>query len=158
MKTNFVLRMLSLACVSLLALNSLILTFKYEKIFSQIISGTDVSTHQSFLVVLTMGLLIGRLLTQKGNFTTMQFAMILFALICLIDEWVMYRQGTLPLTRLISSWAHQPLPNNWLELKGQWKLMLYWRCSLIVGCFLLVFGCDAVKKKSRSYPSVAAAA
>ena len=159
MKPILVLRILTLVAASLLTANALLIAMRMEDLFSQLISGASVgTTHQTFLVVITMGLLIARLVLQRKHLSTVQFAMIFFALVCLVEEWIMFKLGSLPISQIISSWASEPLPNNWLELKHQWRLMVYWRSALIACSFLLILGCDSFKKKSLLFPSVAAAA
>lgn len=158
MKIKSILRLLSFCCLGILAMNAGLLIFKKDEIFNRLISGQFVETHQTFLVSISFALLIARLFVQRRSLKSMEFTMIFFSLVCLIDEWLMYRTGSLPLAKTIQSWAFEQLPNNWIELKQQWTILLYWRVVLVFSAFTLLLLGEGLKKRWRFSQDVAAAA
>lgn len=83
-------------------------------------------------------MLVGNLITIRRQWRSLEFMLILGALICILDELLMTLSGNLPLNRMIHSWQTLSPPPNWMEVRSQWMRFMYIRCALLVTGFGLL--------------------
>ncbi len=88
----------------------------------------------------------------------MQFFLILFALVCILDELFMTWTGSYPINQIAQNWSLQNAPAGWVEIRTQWLCFVYWRCALLlVGFGLLLVSVFSTKSESPLSQDVAAA-
>ncbi|MNJ91300.1 hypothetical protein D3C87_89510 [compost metagenome] len=163
MNINFFLRYISILFVGLLAGNAFAFVLGVGPALEMLSVGTYVEFHQAMMSflgarapILYAGSLMAlslSLVTMRKQWRTLEYVMVLFALICVLDELVMSVNGNLPLTRSIQSWQINQPPNNWAEVRSQWMYLMYWRCALLVSAFVLLLSASCFKDKSLSSAS-----
>lgn len=86
------------------------------------------------------------LVSTRRRWKELEFSLVLFAMLCVLDELVMTWTGNLPLNRLIYGWQFSGPPNNWEAIRTQWVQLMYLRCGLLGVGFSLLLASVLVKK------------
>lgn len=163
MNLTFALRYLSLLFVGLLAGNAFAFVLGVGPALEMLSVGTYVEFHQAMMSflgerapILYGGAIVSLLLSMyvmRRQWRSLEYIMVFFALICVLDELLMSVSGNMPLTRVIQSWQINQPPNNWAEVRSQWMYLMYWRCALLVSAFVLLLSASSFKKRSLSSAS-----
>ncbi|UXR64080.1 DUF1772 domain-containing protein [Bdellovibrio bacteriovorus] len=112
--------------------------------------------HQSFSmmspVVYALALLTlsANMYLSRHRWKSMEFLLMLFAVICVLNELLMTYMGNLPLNQLITSWDLLSPPPDWMDIRSQWLWFMYIRCALLVAGFSLLLASIFMMKPVRS--------
>ena len=89
----------------------------------------------------------------------MEYLLMVFAVICVLNELLMTYMGNLPLNQLITSWDLMSPPPDWMDIRSQWLWFMYIRCALLVAGFsLLLASIFMMRPAPSSQPDAFAAA
>lgn len=99
------------------------------------------------LVLLT---LTASMYLSRRRWKSMEFLLIAFAVICVLNELLMTYMGNLPLNQLITSWDLMSPPPDWMDIRSQWLWFMYIRCALLVAGFSLLLASIFMMKPARS--------
>ena len=95
-------------------------------------------------------LMVSSLYLLRKEWKSLEFLLILFALICVTDELLMSWVGNLPINQIIHSWQMVSPPPDWIEVRSQWLRFMYIRSALLVSGFgLLLASSFFMKNKTR---------
>lgn len=108
---------------------------------------TPFSLMSPLIYVLALVTLAGNLIVLRKGWKSMEFLLIVFSLICVVDELLMTRIGNLPLNRLISGWDLIAPPPDWMEIRSQWLRFMYIRSALLVSGFALLLASTFFMKR-----------
>jgi Domain of unknown function (DUF1772). len=92
--------------------------------------------------------LILDLMLQKKDWKKFEFILVLFALICILDEVLMGLSGSGPLTQSVRDWNFQNIPADLADVRILWMRYMYWRSALLVSGFALLLAATCFTNKS----------
>lgn len=148
--------------VGLMAGNSFAFVLGIGTAMERLSVGSYIELHQSmdttfsawtpmFYILIT--LLVGaNLYTIRKDWKSLEFILVAFALICVLDELAMTWTGNLPLNRMIHSWQMMSPPSDWAEVRSQWLRFMYIRSALLISGFGLLLASSFFMKKNLSSP------
>ena len=156
MTINRILKYAGLFLVGLLAGNAFAFVLGMGPAMERLSPSSYIAFHQSMqrsflawtpllcgcLIVILAMILLG----MRKRWKELEFFLVLFAMICVMDELVMMWTGNVPLNRLIYGWQIGGPPNNWEAIRTQWVQLMYWRCALLIAGFSLLLASVLVKK------------
>lgn len=147
--------------VGLMAGNSLAFVLGMGNAIENLSVGSYIELYQSMDTALTVwtpmfyvivtGLMAASLWVLRKEWKSVEFMLVAFALICVLDELAMTWSGNLPLNRLIHSWQSISPPSNWSEVRSQWLRFMYIRSALLISGFGLLLASSFFMK--RTLPS-----
>lgn len=108
---------------------------------------TPFSMMSPLIYILAMLTMVGNLYVLRSQWKSVEFLLIAFSLICVVDEVLMTRFGNLPLNRLINQWDLIAPPPDWLEIRSQWLRFMYIRSALLVSSFGLLLASTFFMKR-----------
>ncbi|WP_291515817.1 DUF1772 domain-containing protein [Bdellovibrio sp. ArHS] len=100
-----------------------------------------------FILTVTI---VANLFLLREEWKSLEFLLVLFALICVLDELLMTWTGNLPLSRAVHDWQMLAPPTNWAEVRSQWLRFMYIRSALLVSSFGLLLASSFFMKQSRA--------
>ncbi len=158
-------RYISLMMTGLMAGSSFAFVLGMGPAMERLTVGSYIELHQSmetvfvawtpfFYLALTLIITTNLFLLRK-EWRSLEFVLVAFALLCILDELVMTWTGNLPLNRVINSWQMMTPPADWIEVRSQWVRFMYIRCALLISGFGLLLASSFVMKRSQdSHSSV----
>ncbi len=157
MSASIFLRYTALLLVGMMAGSSFAFVLGMGPAMEQFSIGAYVEFHRSFetpfslispvVYTLTLACLVGNLMLLWKSWKTLEFLLVAFALICVIDELLMTRIGNLPLNRMISGWDVIVPPPDWMDIRSQWLRFMYIRSALLVSGFALLLASTFLMKR-----------
>ncbi|WP_374000797.1 DUF1772 domain-containing protein [Bdellovibrio bacteriovorus] len=103
--------------------------------------------------------LVANMYLSRGRWKSMEYLLMVFAVICVLNELLMTYMGNLPLNQLITSWDLMSPPPDWMGIRSQWLWFMYIRCALLVAGFsLLLASIFMMRPAPSSQPDAFAAA
>lgn len=140
--------------VGLMAGNSFAFVLGMGTAMERLSVGSYIELHQSmdttfsawtpvFYILIT--LLVGaNLFTIRKDWKSLEFMLVAFSLICVLDE--------LAMTWTIHSWQMMSPPSDWAEVRSQWLRFMYIRSALLISGFGLLLASSFFMKKNLSSP------
>ncbi len=160
MNVSMVFRYISLLMTGLMAGSSFAFVLGMGPAMERLTVTSYIELHQSMETVfaswtpffyLTLTLIIAaNLFVLRKEWRSLEFMLVAFALLCILDELVMTWTGNLPLNRVINSWQMMTPPADWVEVRSQWVRFMYIRCALLVSGFGLLLASSFFMKQSRA--------
>ncbi|WP_413568992.1 anthrone oxygenase family protein [Bdellovibrio sp. HCB117] len=165
MNVSGFLRYTSLMLVGLMAGSSFAFVLGMGPAMEKLSAAAYIELHQNldpaftawnpFLYFLVTLIIAANLYLIRHDWKSLEFLLVLFALICVLDELLMTWTGNLPLNRAVHSWQMLAPPSDWVEVRSQWLRFMYIRCALLVSGFGLLLASSFFMKRSlSSQPSV----
>ena len=108
--------------------------------------------------VLALSTLTLSLYLSRRRWKSMEFLLMVFSAICILNELLMTRLGNLPLNQLITSWELMSPPPDWMDIRSLWLWFMYIRCALLVAGFSMLLASIFMMKSAPSSQSDAFAA
>jgi hypothetical protein len=158
MTWNFTFRYIAILMVGLLAGNSFafvlgmgpamesLSAFTYIEFHRQLegfFSGRTPLMYTLALLALTVDLLL-----LRRSWKNLEFVLIFFSLICILDELLMASNGSGPLVRSLSAWNIREIPVDWVDVRALWLRFMYWRSALLVSAFAMLLLATCITNKS----------
>ncbi|MBV2167060.1 MAG: DUF1772 domain-containing protein [Bdellovibrio sp.] len=165
MNISMIFRYISLLMTGLMAGSSFAFVLGMGPAMERLTVGSYIELHQSmetvfvawtpfFYLALTL-IIVTNLFLLRKDWRSLEFVLVAFALLCILDELVMTWTGNLPLNRVINSWQMMTPPADWIEVRSQWVRFMYIRCALLISGFGLLLASSFVMKRSQvSHSSV----
>lgn len=113
---------------------------------------TPFNIFSPLIYLLAIATLLASLYQIRQSWKSMEFLLIAFALLCVVDELLMTRFGNLPLNHVISQWDLIAPPPDWMEIRSQWLRFMYIRSALLVSGFALLLASTFFMKRSPASP------
>lgn len=89
------------------------------------------------------------LFSIRQKWKTLEFILVVFSLVCVVDDLVMTLVGDLPLIESIQSWLSTS-PGNWIEVRSQWLNFMYIRCALLISSFILLLASSYLMDRPKA--------
>lgn len=148
MKFNHLMKYTSLLLAGLLAGNALLFALGMRPVIEKLSASSYIVFHEaiqrSFLSWVPMFcvflVLVLTFLLASMHKRNLEFLLVLFALLCAVEELF---------TTWTASYPLEGIQTNWGGIRTQWLHFMYWHCALlIVGFFLLLASMYAGKAKT----------
>lgn len=84
----------------------------------------------------------------RRRWKSLEFMMVVFSLVCVVDDLVMTLAGNLPMVQGLRSWQNTSA-ENWIEVRSQWSNFMYIRCALLSASFILLLASTYLMTKTK---------
>ncbi|MNL26857.1 hypothetical protein D3C87_1484130 [compost metagenome] len=158
MTWNFIFRYIAILMVGLLAGNSFAFVLGMGPAMESLTAMTYLEFHRQLegffsgrtpiMYAVAIASLILDLILQKRTWKSLEFVLVLFALICILDELLMALGGSAPITHSLRDWSVQNIPVDWVEVRDLWLRFMYWRSAMLVSSFALLLAATCLTSKS----------
>ena len=158
MTWSFAFRYTAILMVGLLAGNSFAFVLGMGPAMDSLSAVTYLELHRQLegffqdrtpiMYAIAIASLVLDLVLQKNNWKRFEFILVLFALVCILDEVLMALSGSAPLTRSIRDWNFQNVPADLVDVRILWMRYMYWRSALLVASFVLLLAATCLTNKS----------
>lgn len=102
-----------------------------------------------YVIYLAFILVLGSILFLiRRRWKSLEFLMVVFSLVCVVDDLVMTLAGNLPMLQGLRSWQNTA-SENWIEIRSQWSNFMYIRCALLSASFILLLASTYLMTRTK---------
>ena len=158
MSWSFIFRYTAILMVGLLASNSFAFVLGMGPAMDSLTAITYLELHRQLegffsgrtpiMYAVAVASLVLDLVLQKRDWKKFEFILVLFALICILDEILMGLSGSGSLTQSLRDWNFQNIPADLADVRILWMRYMYWRSALLISGFVLLLAATCFTNKS----------